>query len=49
MNMYLGKKESSEFNLALREEVVLQLTEPLEKSFYTVYFDNFFNTPTLVK
>ena len=49
MNMYLGKKQSSWFNLVLGEEVVLQLTKLFEKYFYSVYFDNFFNSPTLVK
>ena len=49
MDMYLGKKQSSEFNLGLVEEVVLQLTKLLEKPICTVYFDNFFNDPTLMK
>ena len=49
MGMYLGKKQSSTFNLDLGEKVVLQLTTPSEKSFCIVYFDNVFNSPTLVK
>jgi len=49
MDMYLGKKQSPDLNLGLGEEVVLQLTKSLENSYCTVYFDNFFNSPTLVK
>ena len=36
MNMYLGKKQTSEFNLGIDKEVVLQLPKPLEKFFYAV-------------
>ena len=38
-----------EFNLGLGEEVVLQLTKDLERSFCTVCFDNFFNSPMLIE
>lgn len=49
MDMYLGKKECSKFKLGLGEEVVQQLTRPMEKSFCADYFDNYFNNPNLVK
>ena len=41
-NLYIGKKEKGE--LGLGETVVLDLSRKLEK-----YFDNFFNSPTLVE
>ena len=49
MDIYLGRKQTPEFNLGLGEEVVLQLMKDLERSFCTVYFDNFFNTPKLIE
>ena len=49
MDIYLGRKQTPEFNLSLGEEVVLQLTKGLEQLFCTVYFDNFFNSPTLIE
>ena len=49
MDIYLGRKQTPEFNLGLEKEVVLQLTKDLERSFYTVYFDNFFNSPKLIE
>ena len=49
MDIYLGRKQTPEFNLGLGEEVVLQLTKDLEQSFCTVYFDNFFNSPNLIE
>ena len=49
MDIYLGRKQSPEFNLGLQEEVVLQLTKDLEQSFCTVYFDNFFNSPKVIE
>ena len=49
MDVYLGGKQTPEFNLGLGEEVVLQLTKDLERSFCTVYFDNFFNSPKLIE
>ena len=45
MNMYLRRKKTPEFDLGLGEEVVLQLTKDLERSFCTVFFENFFNCP----
>ena len=41
MDIYLGRKQTPEFNLGLGKELVLQLTKDLERSFCTVYFDNF--------
>ena len=49
MYSYLGRKQTPDFNLGLEEEVVLQLTKDLERSFCTVYFDNFFNSPKLIE
>ena len=43
MDIYL------EFNLGLGKEVVLQLTKELERSFYTVYFNSFFDSPKLIE
>ena len=47
MNIYLSKKQNTEFNLG--EEVVLRLTKDLEGSFCTVYFYNVFYSPILIK
>ena len=49
MDIYLGRKQTPEFNLGLAEEVVLQFTKDLQRSFYTFYFDNFFNSPKLIE
>ena len=49
MDIYLRKKKTPEFNLGLGQEIVLQLTKDLERSFCTVYFDNFFNIPKLIE
>ena len=49
MDIYLGRKQTPKLNLDLGEEVVLQLTKELERSFCTVYFDNFFNSPKLIE
>ena len=49
MGIYLGRKQTPVFNLGLWEEVVLQLTKDFERSFCTVYFDNFFNNPKLIE
>ena len=49
MDIYFGKKQTPEFNLGLGEEVDLQQMKVLERSFCTVYFDNFFNTPKLTE
>ena len=47
MDIYLGKKQNTEFNLS--EEVVLKLNKTLEGSFGTVYFDNFLSSPILIE
>ena len=49
MDVYLGRRQTPEFNIGLGEEVVLQLTKGLEGSFCTVYFYNFFNSPKLIE
>ena len=49
MDIYLGRKKTLEFNIGLGEEVVLQLEKDLERSFCTIYFENFFNSPELIK
>ena len=49
MDICLERKQTPEFNLVLVEEVVLQLTKDLERSFCAVYFDNFFNSPELIE
>ena len=49
MDIYLGRKQTPEFNLGLGEEIVLYLTKDLKWSFCTVYFDNFFNGPKLIE
>ena len=46
LELYLGKKDEVELNLG--ESVVLKIYKVLEKSHYTVYFDNFFNGPLLI-
>ena len=42
----MGKKEKTEENLG--PSVVLKITECLENSYCTVFFDNFFNSPSLI-
>ena len=49
MDTYLGRTQKPEFNLGLRKKVVLQLTKDLERSFSTVYFDNFFDRPKFIE
>ena len=49
MDIYLIRKQTPELNLCLGEEVALQLTKDLERSFCTVYFDNVFNSPKLIE
>ena len=49
MDIYLGRKQTPEFSLSLGEETVLQLMKDLERSFCTVYFDKFFNSPKLIE
>ena len=46
LELYLGKKDEVELNLG--ESVVLKMCKALEKSYCTVYFDNFFNSPLLI-
>ena len=46
LDLYLGKKEKTEENLG--PSVVLKMTECLENSYCTVFFDNFFNSPLLI-
>ena len=41
MDIYLGSKQTPEFNLGLGEEVSLQLTKDLDGSFCTTCFENF--------
>ena len=45
--LYVGKKEKTE--LGLGEKVVLDLSKKLENTHCMLYFDNFFNSPTLVE
>ena len=49
IDIYLGRKQTPEFNLGLGKDVVLQLMKDLERLFCTVYFDNFFNSPKLIE
>ena len=49
MDIYLGRKQTPEFNLGLGEELVLQLAKDIEQSLCTVYLDNFFNSPKLIE
>ena len=49
MNIYLGRKQTPEFNLGVWEEVVIQLTKDLEQSFCTIYSDISFNSPKLIE
>ena len=41
MDIYLGRKQTLEFNVILGEEVILQLTKDFEQSFCTVYLAAF--------
>ena len=43
-NMYLEKKQETEYNLG----VVLNLSQSLRDAYCTLYFDNFFSSPTLI-
>ena len=49
MDIYLGRKQTPEFNLGLGEEVAHELTKDLERLFCTVNFDNFFDSPQLIE
>ena len=48
MDIFLGRKQTPEFNLRLGEEVVLHLTKDLERLFCTVYFSNYFKEAFVV-
>ncbi|CAD6217968.1 GSCOCG00011411001-RA-CDS [Cotesia congregata] len=41
-DIYLGKKQESQNDLLLGEQVVMHLTEPFTGKWHHVYFDNFF-------
>ena len=49
MYIYLGRKQTPEFNLGRGQEVVLLLTKELERWFCAVYFNKFFNSPKLIE
>ena len=49
MDIYPERKQTPEFNQRFGEDVVLQLTEDLERSFCTFYFESFFNSPKLIE
>ena len=46
MDMYLGKKQQVVHSMG--EGVVLQLSQKLNDTYRTLFFDNFFNSPSLV-
>ena len=46
LDLYLGKKEKTEENLS--PSAVLKMTECLGNSYCAVFFDNFFNSPSLI-
>ena len=46
LDLYLVKKEKTEENLG--PSVVLKVTECLKNSYCTVFFNNFFNSPSLI-
>ena len=47
LDMYLGRKESIEYNLG--ESVLFNLATSLNDSYCTLFFDNFFYSPNLIK
>ena len=47
LELYLGRKESTELNLG--SSVVLDLCKTLKDTYCHVFFDNFFNSPLLIK
>ena len=49
MDIYLGRKQTQEFNLGLGQEVSLQLTKDLDRSFCTIYFENFLKVQIQLK
>ena len=46
LDLYLSKKEKTEEIFG--PSVVLKMTECLENRYCTVFFDNFFNSPSLI-
>ena len=46
LDLCLGKKEKTEENIG--PSVLLKMSECLENSYCTVFFDNFFNIPSLM-
>ena len=46
LDFYFGKKEKTAENVG--PSVVLKMTECLENSYCTVFFDNFFHGPSLI-
>ena len=49
MDIYVGRKQTPGLNLGHGEEVGLQLTKDLERSFCSAHFDSFFNSPKLIE
>ena len=49
MDIYLGRKQTSAFNLGLGGKVVLQLTKDLGRSLCTALFGNIFNSQKLIE
>ena len=47
LDMYLGRKESTEYSLG--ESIVLNLAPPLNDSYCTLHFENFFSSPNLIQ
>ena len=47
LDMYLGRKESIEYNLG--ESVLFNLATSLNDSYCTLFFDNFFSSPNLIQ
>ena len=45
IHLYLGKKQETEYNLG----VVVNLSQSLRDAYCTLYFDNFFSSPTLIE
>ena len=45
-DLYLGKKQNIEVNLG--EGIMMQLSEKLKGTFYSLLFDNFFKSPLLI-
>ena len=47
LELYQGRKEKRELNLG--SNVVLDLCQVLKDTYCQVFFDNFFNSPTLIQ